>query len=80
MVSTPTHTRIRPFNTKDTYPEQNLDNDLCQAVVAKVRVSMINEARAALRLPRNARFPAFDEDPEVQALRSLNDARQPASP
>ncbi|NAZ75021.1 RidA family protein [Kineococcus sp. T13] len=30
----PTHTRIRPFNTKDTYPEQNLDNDLCQAVVA----------------------------------------------
>lgn len=29
------HTRIRPFNTKDTYPEQNIDNDLCQAVVAK---------------------------------------------
>ncbi|MBN9156455.1 RidA family protein [Microbacterium sp.] len=28
------HTRIRPFNTKVTYPEQNLDNDLCQAVVA----------------------------------------------
>ncbi len=28
------HTRIRPFNTKQTYPEQNLDNDLCQAVVA----------------------------------------------
>jgi enamine deaminase RidA (YjgF/YER057c/UK114 family) len=28
------HTRIRPFNSKDTYPEQNLDNDLCQAVVA----------------------------------------------
>jgi len=28
-----THTRIRKFNTSDTYPEQNLDNDLCQAVV-----------------------------------------------
>ena len=28
------HTRIRPFNTRDTYPEQQLDNDLCQAVVA----------------------------------------------
>jgi enamine deaminase RidA (YjgF/YER057c/UK114 family) len=27
------HTRIRKFNTKDTYPEQALDNDLCQAVV-----------------------------------------------
>ena len=30
-----THTRIRKFNTKDTYPEQNLDNDLCQAVVTE---------------------------------------------
>lgn len=29
------HTRIRRFNTKDTYPEQNLDNDLCQAVVTE---------------------------------------------
>ncbi|MFZ0485680.1 MAG: RidA family protein [Arenicellales bacterium] len=28
------HRRMRPFNTRDTYPEQNLDNDLCQAVVA----------------------------------------------
>ena len=30
-----THQRIRTFNSKDTYPEQNLDNDLCQAVVTK---------------------------------------------
>ena len=28
------HRRIRPFNTRDTYPEQRLDNDLCQAVIA----------------------------------------------
>jgi enamine deaminase RidA (YjgF/YER057c/UK114 family) len=28
------HTRIRKFNTRDTYPGQQLDNDLCQAVVA----------------------------------------------
>ena len=28
------HRRIRKFNTRDTYPEQELDNDLCQAVVA----------------------------------------------
>ena len=31
----PVHKRIRMFNTTDTYPEQNLDNDLCQAVVAR---------------------------------------------
>ena len=29
------HHRIRKFNTSDTYPEQNLDNDLCQAVVTQ---------------------------------------------
>lgn len=28
------HQRLRKFNTKDTYPEQNLDNDLCQVVRA----------------------------------------------
>jgi enamine deaminase RidA (YjgF/YER057c/UK114 family) len=28
------HTRIRKFNTRDTYSDQKLDNDLCQAVVA----------------------------------------------
>ena len=29
------HQRIRRFNTRDTYPEQRLDNDLCQVVVAR---------------------------------------------
>ena len=29
------HHRIRKFNTGQTYPEQNLDNDLCQAVVTQ---------------------------------------------
>ena len=28
------HQRIRPFNTRETYPDQELDNDLAQAVVA----------------------------------------------
>ena len=30
-----THRRIRPFNTRDTYPEQRLSNDLAHAVVAR---------------------------------------------
>ena len=30
-----THIRIRKFNTKNTYPEQNIDNDFCQAVVTE---------------------------------------------
>jgi len=32
---TETHHRHRKFNTRDTYPEQRLDNDLCQVVVAR---------------------------------------------
>jgi len=28
------HVRVRPFNTADSYPEQHLGNDLCQAVIA----------------------------------------------
>lgn len=35
MVFKMTHTRIRKFNTRETYPEQKIDNDLCQAVVAR---------------------------------------------
>ena len=30
-----THERFRKFNTKATYPEQSLDNDLCQLVRAR---------------------------------------------
>lgn len=29
------HERLRKFNTKDTYPEQALDNDLAQAVITR---------------------------------------------
>jgi enamine deaminase RidA (YjgF/YER057c/UK114 family) len=55
------HRRIRPFNTRDTYPEQKLDNDLCQAVVARGalvflrgQVSQDLETRASLH-PGDAR-------------------------
>ncbi len=33
-IATMPHTRLRRFNTRDSYPEQRLDNDLCQVVVA----------------------------------------------
>jgi len=29
------HKRLRRFNTRETYPDQRLDNDLCQVVVAR---------------------------------------------
>ena len=48
------HTRIRKFNTRDPYPEQKLDNDLCQAVVAgdtvylRGQISQDLDSRASL--------------------------------
>ena len=35
------HTRVRKFNTRDTYPEQQLDNDLCHVVVARGRTVFV---------------------------------------
>jgi enamine deaminase RidA (YjgF/YER057c/UK114 family) len=29
------HKRLRPFNTRETYPEQKLNNDMSQGVVAR---------------------------------------------
>ena len=50
------HKRIRPFNTKDTYPEQKLDNDLCQGVVA--RGTMVFLRGQVVAGSRHARVPA----------------------
>lgn len=51
------HKRIRPFNTKETYPEQNINNDLAQAVVAsgtmvflRGQVSQDLDSRACLHV------------------------------
>lgn len=35
QTSNPPHRRHRKFNTRDTYPGQRIDNDLCQVVVAR---------------------------------------------
>ena len=70
MSTQMTHTRIRPFNTKETYPEQNLDNDLCQAVVA--RGTMVSGCKTGLhRYPAElrveARVPRFPLHGEVRS-------------
>lgn len=35
MAMPEVHQRYRKFNTRDTYPNQKLDNDLCQVVKAR---------------------------------------------
>ena len=47
------HIRLRKFNTRDTYPEQNLDNDLCQAVVAGATVYLRGQVGQDLETGRS---------------------------
>ncbi len=54
------HTRIRKFNTRDTYPEQNLDNDLCQAVVARPGTTIFLRGQVAQDLDTRESLHAGD--------------------
>jgi enamine deaminase RidA (YjgF/YER057c/UK114 family) len=47
------HVRIRKFNTRTTYPEQKLDNDLCQAVVANGMVFLRGQIGQDLETSRS---------------------------
>ena len=69
-----THHRIRKFNTKDTYPEQNLDNDLCQAVVTKGgrTVWMRGQCPQSLDDARNIE----SHDPAEQTHKVMQNIRQ----
>ena len=62
------HTRIRKFNTKDTYPEQKLDNDLCQAVVAGNTVYLRGQVAQDLDTRENVAVG----DPAGQAEKAMS--------
>jgi enamine deaminase RidA (YjgF/YER057c/UK114 family) len=62
------HERIRPFNTAETYPEQNLSNDLCQAVVAGNTVYLRGQVAQDLESRENVAVG----DPAGQAEKVLD--------
>jgi enamine deaminase RidA (YjgF/YER057c/UK114 family) len=62
-----THRRIRPFNTRDTYPEQELDNDLSQAVVARGTVYLRGQVAQDLETSESVAIG----DVEAQAERVM---------
>ncbi|TGA92955.1 RidA family protein [Streptomyces sp. MZ04] len=62
-----THRRIRPFNTADTYPEQDLSNDLAQAVVAEGTVYLRGQIGQDLDTRENVGVG----DVEAQAERAM---------
>ena len=63
-----THRRIRPFNTRDAYPEQQLENDLCQAVVAGRTVYLRGQVAQDLDTRENVAVG----DPAAQAARAMD--------
>ena len=67
-----THKRIRPFNTKDTYPEQNLDNDLAQAVVARGALVFV---RGQIGQDLDTSASVGQGDPEAQTHQAMRNIK-----
>jgi enamine deaminase RidA (YjgF/YER057c/UK114 family) len=67
------HTRIRKFNTKATYPEQNLDNDLCQVVVAAGRTVFV---RGQVGQDLDTAVNVGVGDPAAQAEQAMSNIKQ----
>ena len=66
-----THERIRMFNTKETYPNQTLDNDLCQAVKAGNTVYV----RGQIGTDFNGNLVGLG-DPGEQAKQAMKNVKQ----
>ncbi len=62
------HVRVRPFNTADTYPEQQLGNDLCQAVIAGNTIYLRGQVAQDL----DSRESVAVGDPGAQAERVMD--------
>ena len=67
------HRRLRKFNTRDTYPEQQLDNDLCHVVVARGRMVFVRgQVGQDLDTAQNVGIG----DPAAQAERAMQNLEQ----
>jgi len=66
------HVRVRPFNTRDTYPEQRLGNDLSQAVVAGNTIYLRGQVAQDLDTRENAAVG----DPAGQAEQVMRNITQ----
>lgn len=68
------HYRHRKFNTRETYPEQKLDNDLCQAVVTQSgrTIWMRGQCPQDLDTAKNIE----SHDPAEQTHRVMQNIRQ----
>lgn len=68
------HQRIRPFNTKDTYPEQNLDNDVCHVVVTEAGKTLYLRGQCPQSIENGTDIDSHD--PAEQAHKVMSNIRQ----
>ena len=68
------HQRFCKFNTGDTYPEQNLDNDLCQAVVTQGGKTMWMRGQCPQNLDDAKNIDSHD--PAEQTHKVMQNIRQ----
>ena len=69
-----THQRIRPFNTKDTYPEQNLDNDVCHVVATEGGKTLYLRGQCPQSIEDGTDIDSHD--PAEQAHKVMSNMRQ----
>lgn len=67
------HERIRKFNTRETYPSQKLDNDLCQVVKAKGTLVFV---RGQVGQNLESSESVGIGDPAAQADRAMSNVKQ----
>lgn len=68
------HLRHRKFNTKSTYPEQNLDNDLSQAVVTRGGTTIFLRGQCPQDLDTASNIES--SDPVEQTHKVMSNIRQ----
>ena len=66
------HERFRKFNTAETYPEQNLDNDLCQLVKAKGTMVFV---RGQVGQDLETSESVGGDDPAAQAEQAMKNVK-----
>jgi enamine deaminase RidA (YjgF/YER057c/UK114 family) len=66
------HKRLRPFNTKQTYPEQKLNNDLSQGVVARGTMVFL---RGQVSQDLDTRESLHIGDPGKQAAKTMENIK-----
>lgn len=67
-----THERLRKFNTRDTYPEQKLDNDLSQGVIARGTLVFL---RGQVSQDLGTRRSLHADDPAAQTRKAMENVK-----